>query len=66
MLKRVIAGHYNLAPKLGKLVMDNKVEGYNLPQGTMLSGSAALPAASRASSPASAQYVSSDPRIERR
>ena len=32
MLKRVIAGHYNLAPKLGKLVMDNKVEGYNLPQ----------------------------------
>ena len=35
MLKRVIAGHYNLAPKLGKLVMDNKVEGYNLPQGTM-------------------------------
>lgn len=31
MLKRVIAGHYNLAPKLGKLVMDNKVEGYNLP-----------------------------------
>lgn len=35
MLKRVIAGHYNLAPKLGKLVMDNKVEDYNLPQGTM-------------------------------
>lgn len=61
MLKRVIAGHYNLAPKLGKLVMDNKVEGYNLPQGTMARGSAALPAANRACLPVSASIPSSTP-----
>lgn len=35
MLKRVIAGHYNMAPNLGKMIIDNKIEAYNLPQGTL-------------------------------
>lgn len=35
MLKRVIGGHYNMVPELGKLIIDNKLEAYNLPQGTL-------------------------------
>lgn len=35
MTKRVIGGHWNMVPALGKLVLENKIEGYNLPQGTL-------------------------------
>lgn len=35
MLKKVIAGHYNMAPNLGQMIIDNKIEGYNLPQGVI-------------------------------
>jgi len=35
MVKRAIAGHYNTAPKLGQCIMENKIEGYNFPQGTL-------------------------------
>ena len=35
MTKRVIAGHYNTAPALGKCILNNEIEGYNFPQGTL-------------------------------
>ena len=35
MTKRVIAGHYNTAPTLGRAILDGEIEGYNLPQGTL-------------------------------
>lgn len=35
MTKRVIAGHYNTAATLGEMLMNNELEGYNLPQGTL-------------------------------
>lgn len=35
MIKRVIAGHYNMAPNLGKLIIENKIEAYNFPQGVL-------------------------------
>lgn len=35
LLKRTILGHYGLTPKVGKLVLEDKIEAYNLPQGTM-------------------------------
>jgi propionate CoA-transferase len=35
MTKRVIAGHYNTAPALGKCILNNEIEAYNLPQGTL-------------------------------
>jgi len=35
MTKRVIAGHYNTAPALGACILNNEIEGYNLPQGTL-------------------------------
>lgn len=35
-LKRCIGSHYNLAPKLGKVIQENEIEGYCFPQGALL------------------------------
>ena len=35
MVKRLIAGNYNLAPTLRTMAIEGKIEAYNLPQGTM-------------------------------
>ena len=35
LIKKIIGAHFNLAPKIGRLILNNKVQAYNFPQGVM-------------------------------
>jgi propionate CoA-transferase len=36
MLRRVVAGHYGLVPKIAKLAVEEKLEAYNFPEGVLV------------------------------
>lgn len=35
LLHKIIAGHFNKAPKLGELIINNKIQAYNVPQAAL-------------------------------
>ena len=59
LLRCIVGGHFNLTPRIGKLVMDNKVAAYNSRRARFPSGFGILPASGRGRLPKSACAPSS-------
>jgi len=51
LVKRVIGGHWGLAPRMGRLAIEGKIEAYNFPQGVIASCSATRRPAGRVHHP---------------
>jgi propionate CoA-transferase len=64
MTSTVIAGHYNMAPKLGELIMQNKIKAYNLPQGTLSQMYRDIAAKKLGTLTHVGLYTFADPRVE--
>lgn len=61
MLKRVIGGHYNMVPRLGALINENKLEAYNRLRVHCLSFIGTSQGISRPHYPRGTQYVCRSP-----
>jgi len=64
LIKRDIAGHWAMAPRMGNLALEEKIEAYNLPQGVMSQLYQAIAAKKPGVITKTGLYTFIDPRIE--
>jgi propionate CoA-transferase len=64
LVKRDIAGHLGMAPKMGQMVVDNEIEAYNFPQGVLSRMYAAIAAKAPGIITKVGLHTYVDPRLE--